>query len=214
MVEQDEPGDTLIHTFHITDLVTCNHIWLRFHGKIGGEWIDSDSPIFHKHYSFIPPPGILREHFYLDGVPDIFAVKNPWGAGYSFIAQASYPLYHIVGWFTVREVPSLLDIAIYNATADWKPTGAPLATAQIDKTGLIAWPDYQPKEIPLAGPFIVEGQKYAVTYLTDCVDWDCGWMVWWRAGANPHRIISTDDQGTTWVTKDPGNSLAFENWGG
>jgi len=50
VVEQEEAGDTTEHTFIITGLVTCNKIWYRFHGNIGGVSSPSDSPIIYKHY--------------------------------------------------------------------------------------------------------------------------------------------------------------------
>lgn len=56
VVEQDEPGDTTIHTFQITGLVTCNRIWFRFHGNIASVSSPSDSSIFEKHYTQPTPP--------------------------------------------------------------------------------------------------------------------------------------------------------------
>jgi len=214
VIDQDEPGDTLIHTYTWLGWQVCQTKYFRFHGKICGEVSPSDSPIFWKHYTYVPPPVILQEFWHLDGVHDIFGVMNPNGVGYSFDAAASYTLDHIVGWFTVRAGPSFLDVAIYNAGVDWKPTGAPLATAQIDKNGLQGWPNKLPKDIPLSGAPIVAGQKYAVTFLTDCAAPGCGWHVWWRTGASPYKIITTFNQGTTWAPSPAWDSLVFENWGG
>lgn len=60
-IEQDEPGDTLTHTFLWLGWEVCFTRWFRFHGTIGGgdpNDSPSDSPIFHKHYSYVPPQEI------------------------------------------------------------------------------------------------------------------------------------------------------------
>ncbi len=51
MNEQQEEGDTLIHTFIKPDWKYCETRWFAFHGTISGETSPSDSPIFSKHYS-------------------------------------------------------------------------------------------------------------------------------------------------------------------
>lgn len=52
-IEQQEPGDTLIHTFTWGEWQSCQTKYFRFHGTIGGVESPSDSPIFSKHYPFL-----------------------------------------------------------------------------------------------------------------------------------------------------------------
>lgn len=53
-INQQEPGDTLIHTYIWKGWQECNTRYFRFRGTIAGTDSPSDSPIFHKHY--VPPP--------------------------------------------------------------------------------------------------------------------------------------------------------------
>ena len=56
-VEQQEAGDTLIHTFLIPSLIYCQTFWTALAGTIGGVRSPSESPIFKKHYDYqaLPP---------------------------------------------------------------------------------------------------------------------------------------------------------------
>ncbi|MBA7526064.1 hypothetical protein ES705_18224 [subsurface metagenome] len=48
-IEQNEAGDTTIHTFTWPDWAKCQTRYFRFHGEIAGVESPSDSPILHKH---------------------------------------------------------------------------------------------------------------------------------------------------------------------
>ncbi|MBA7698089.1 hypothetical protein ES703_106764 [subsurface metagenome] len=89
VIEQEEAGDTLQHTFIITGLVTCNTIWYRFHGNVGGVPSPSDSAIFEKHYTkpVLPPPAVLAfSHCAVIGTKFI---NRFWYYGPRFTAQDS-----------------------------------------------------------------------------------------------------------------------------
>ena len=49
--EQEEAGDTYIHTFIKPDWIYCVTRWFYFHGTIEGETSPSESPIFSHHYT-------------------------------------------------------------------------------------------------------------------------------------------------------------------
>ncbi|MBA7645466.1 hypothetical protein ES703_53224 [subsurface metagenome] len=49
-VEQDEPGDTLLHHFHFGGWAECQTRWWGFAGTISDQRSPSTSPIFHAHY--------------------------------------------------------------------------------------------------------------------------------------------------------------------
>lgn len=48
-VEQTEPGDTLIHTFNLTDWLGCQTRWFTFRGTVEEQLSPSAGPIFEKH---------------------------------------------------------------------------------------------------------------------------------------------------------------------
>jgi len=48
-LEQDEPGDTLIHTFTWLDWPICLTRWFTHRGQVAGEWSPSCGPYFKRH---------------------------------------------------------------------------------------------------------------------------------------------------------------------
>lgn len=63
-LEQDEPGDTLIHTFTWTDWPICLTRWFTHRGKIAGEWSPSCGPLFKRHRT---QPTLETLHPFWDG---------------------------------------------------------------------------------------------------------------------------------------------------
>lgn len=91
VVEQEEPGDTIEHTFIITGLVTCNKIWYRFHGNIGGIPSPSDSPIIYKHIVIppLPPPeDFCWSHCPVLGNQSVYGTQS-MGMGFKAIATGT-----------------------------------------------------------------------------------------------------------------------------
>ncbi|MBA7705453.1 hypothetical protein ES703_114283 [subsurface metagenome] len=56
--EQEEPGDTLIHTFIKPDWPPCTTKWLYFWATIDGEVCVSTSAIFKYHNAWVAPPPV------------------------------------------------------------------------------------------------------------------------------------------------------------
>ena len=54
--EQDEPGDTLIHTFTCDIFSYCVPVWYYFWGTINGQPSPSNTAILEAHLTW-PPPG-------------------------------------------------------------------------------------------------------------------------------------------------------------
>jgi len=52
--EQEEPGDTLVHTFIKEPWDICETRWFYFHGTIGGEASPSTTCFFEKHRRYVP----------------------------------------------------------------------------------------------------------------------------------------------------------------
>ncbi|MBA7629610.1 hypothetical protein ES703_37110 [subsurface metagenome] len=53
-VEQQQAGDTLIHTFEVPDWSYCQIKWFAFRGTVAGQLSPSVSPIFQHHHPGIP----------------------------------------------------------------------------------------------------------------------------------------------------------------
>lgn len=214
IIEQEEAGDTTTHTFIWRGWQVCQTKWFRFHGTIAGQPSPSDSPIFHLHYTFVPPvPGMMEECI-IDKWPDIYGLRDDLGSGYSFIAQSSYTMSHIIMWFTKTNNPGDLDFKLYAADAAWKPTGPVLATGSIDDTGILAWPNRKQKIVPMTETAIVAGQKYSICALTPTSSHPNYWALWWSTVVSPNcRIISTVN-GWIGVSVGPANTnMGYENWG-
>jgi len=54
--EQEEPGDTLVHTFPAPLFPTCVNVWYYFLGTIGGVASLSNTAIFSSHMTWPAPP--------------------------------------------------------------------------------------------------------------------------------------------------------------
>lgn len=54
--EQDEPGDTTIHTFSCPIFPSCVKVWYIFTGTIGGVPSPSNTAIFEAHLTWPTPP--------------------------------------------------------------------------------------------------------------------------------------------------------------
>ena len=75
--EQDEPGDTLIHTFSCDIFPYCVPVWYYLWGTIGGVPSPSNSAIFKAHMSWPPPPPTacsLMAEYSLTMAPTICAI--------------------------------------------------------------------------------------------------------------------------------------------
>ncbi len=59
--EQEEAGDTLIHTFVKPDWPHCQTRWFYFWGKVADEVSPSESAFFKYHY-FAPPPPVVPSY--------------------------------------------------------------------------------------------------------------------------------------------------------
>ncbi|GAH67590.1 unnamed protein product, partial [marine sediment metagenome] len=79
--EQDEPGDTLTHTFNKSAWPICETRWFYFLGSIMGMPSVSESPIFKFHFPAPPPeppPPILRVFYALPNNRTIRSNASTW----------------------------------------------------------------------------------------------------------------------------------------
>jgi len=109
--EQDEAGDTLIHTFYKSAWPVCETRWFYFIGNIAGISSVSESPIFTFHFPAPPPepPPPLDAYFYATASNrDIRSNDVAWpicraGARLTVSFWHDAPLYRLFpgAWLTV-----------------------------------------------------------------------------------------------------------------
>ncbi len=58
-IEQEEPGDTLTHTWHVRDWPYCEVRYFYFIGTIAGLSVVSETVYFHLHFAKYPPLCVL-----------------------------------------------------------------------------------------------------------------------------------------------------------
>lgn len=78
--EQEEAGDTLIHTFIKEPWPICETRWFTFRGQIAGKWSKSVGPIFKWHSVVIPMMLILTEPWTVTTEPPPFTaiIEELW----------------------------------------------------------------------------------------------------------------------------------------
>lgn len=127
-IEQTEPGDTTTHTFTWLGWVTCQTRYLRFHGTIDGLDSPSDSPIFIKHYSYVPPPPI--HHYSFTQIADDTGYLQGRSSNYLAAHNASSARYVSLGTTTSVNVgQSKIDrnFRIFRGVVTFDATSIPLA---------------------------------------------------------------------------------------
>lgn len=97
--EQEEPGDTLYHTFILEPWATCQTRWLTFKAKVDEQWSASATPIFTKHRGEYVPSFtiILTEPWSEYMVPPVFSLilTEPWS---QYMAPPVFSLILIEPW--------------------------------------------------------------------------------------------------------------------
>lgn len=114
-LEQDEPGDTLVHTFTWTDWPVCLTRWFTHRGQVAGEWSPSCGPLFKRHRSpmieeiLYPAHDTVPQELYLQVIPPLAthweAVRyadsyfDPtWGAWGRYVGSLVFRDWWIPGW--------------------------------------------------------------------------------------------------------------------
>ncbi len=96
--EQEEPGDTLAHTFVKPGWQYCETRWFCFRGTVEGVLSPSDSPIFSKHYDKRWTWGFLEPWTWLGDLPPDFTLflKEYWT--WHGDAQPGWSIIHTEYW--------------------------------------------------------------------------------------------------------------------
>ena len=201
--EQQEPGDTYVHSFIKTAWPVCQTRYFYFVGTRQAEQQPSTSPIFTKH-RFEPPPPTQFEHYH--NAHDSAAVL----AGTVINAQTFTPQFNQV--ITKCSVLFLTDNSDFPPTTatmyaeicetvDNEPKGSVLASAYfvIDvPTGASDWKWW---DFEIATPLLPKNTLYALRLrrLPYAVHWP---YVWWaEKNGNPYpngASLWSDNWGETW----------------
>jgi len=75
-LEQDEPGDTITHTFTWPNWENCWTRFFYFWATVGGYEAVSDSPIFWMHYLWVVGPPPVVTIFYPDASPEVTSMDG------------------------------------------------------------------------------------------------------------------------------------------
>ena len=91
LISQEEPGDTIDHSYDWLGWQQYDVKWFRFHGTIGSVPSPSDSPIFHKQYLRLVPPPIEYLYPIGEGMGEGIGWETPPGIPH-WQAVGSLPL--------------------------------------------------------------------------------------------------------------------------
>ncbi|MBA7663057.1 hypothetical protein ES703_71095 [subsurface metagenome] len=201
--EQQEPGDTYVHSFIKTAWPVCQTRYFYFVGTRAAEQQPSTSPIFTKH-RFEPPPPTQFEHYY--NVRDSATVL----AGTNSRAQTFTPQFNqVITKCSVLFLTSAGALPPGTATiyaeicetVDLQPTGSVLASAYFVIDVPAGDSDWLWRDFDIATPLLSKDTLYALRLRR--LPYDVYWpLVWWaEKNANPYPNGASwwsDDWGETW----------------
>lgn len=211
-VEQNEPGDTLSHTFEIPDWTFCQTKWFVFRGTINGELSPSVSPVFEHHHIGIP---VIFEYYNTGGDTTYGTNSATSWLGQTFTPSISHNIKSVKLLLNRRRTPGIITVSIRETDVNGKPTGSDLCLGTTNGDTLPTTLPYEWREITLgAGHTLLTGIKYAIVVrvLNPSGDW-----IGWRTDRSSPTYTGGDycfslNSGTTW-TLDTGKDRLFEEWG-
>ena len=169
--EQEEPGDTLTHTFIKQPWPYCETRYFYFHGSIAAVPSPSTSPIFkyHRIQPLLPP---TQEYEY--GIPfnwvTLFRAASNYGTGNigvgpgsDFVALSDHPINRIKATFRQnfsRYPPCGLDIRLYKAQDNGNPIPPFLTQAFIPASTIPPYPTPVTIDLDLPLVNVTIGQRY------------------------------------------------------
>jgi len=219
--EQEEPGDTVDHTWWKPDWPVCTTKWLYVWGSRSGEVCVSTTAPFKYHNDGVdpiePPPPPEPEIFenWQGYCPGAWNIKRYFWDAQTFTPQASHDLTHVfIRLYRIASNPGeKVYVQIHNTVAG-KPSGAFLGQNWFYINSLPLAPGETWKKItfypviPLAA-----GTMYAIVAWSTTVD---GPYALWRyiPTGNPyprgHQVWSYN--GRTWTIQSTAD-FRFQEWG-
>lgn len=203
--EQQEFGDTLIHTFIKEPWPTCETRWFYFHGNISGEESPSTTALFKKHAIEPPPPKpshIVCETNFLN-LDNGYIYSHLKGA-HLFKAGADFDIAKVAYLLKRMDTPPVpgLVVSLQGVAPGPIPNGIEYSR------GLIPFPGEMPAawtwfEALMTDYKVIGGQDYFYCY------WPTNWGPW----THFQRILLSKSNGSTcpspsksasWTWGDPG----------
>lgn len=206
-VEQQEPGDTLYHTFEMLDWIYCETKWFTFRGEVDNIQSPSVGPIFEHHHSVIPPKLFEYDH---PSINYIWYSIYDWGRqGQSFISPKAHTMSKVVANLSKYGSPTSSSILLKATDSEGKATGRILASGEINLDDVPVFGSYGPVEVSLTRA-ISANKQYCFLLATtgnDPRNW-VGWAGVYRWGTYPRgcRISNTG------LMLHPEDDLWFEEW--
>ncbi|MBA7633840.1 hypothetical protein ES703_41411 [subsurface metagenome] len=211
-VEQQEAGDTLIHTFEVPDWSYCQTKWFTFRGTVAGELSPSVTALLKHHHPGVPPP--QKFEFYHHPRPTYSNIYEPNQSGQTFTPTQRHLLTMVKTFMTRASGTYPTQNVKIKEAPDDTPTGPVLSSghqtwAVIPDGAVPAWIETE------MSPCVLEpGTKYAKIVHTSFVGQG---ILRWRYRSMdadyPRGLrIHSSDSGNTW-SKFPVHDFLFEEWG-
>ena len=211
-IEQQEAGDTLVHTFEIPDWSYCQTKWFCFRGTVAGELSPSVSALLMHHHSGVPLP--QKFEFYEEPQQTYSNTYEPEREGQTFTPIESHILTKVYTFLhrATRTYPTL-NLEIKEAPDD-TPAGPILSSGATPWAVIPEWPDPAWVETQMSPYVLKPDTKYAIIMHTSFVGQ--GILRWWHRyfdATYPGGIrIFSSDSGNTW-SKRPLHDYLFQEWG-
>jgi hypothetical protein len=211
-VEQQEAGDTLIHTFEVTPWVFCETKWFAFRGTVAGELSPSVSPIFHHHH---PGPDPTRFEHYIINDDDEKAIFDRHWRGQSFTPSTAHNITSVRLLLRRVLLPGEVTVSI-RATAFSVPTGPDLCSGTIDGNTLTTDGAGEWKEIIFdTQTLLLASTMYAI--VIRAIDGDDNNNLRWRDdNSSPTYLLgwylTSASSGARW-DRWRETDMMFEEWG-
>jgi hypothetical protein len=211
-VEQNEAGDTLIHTFNVTPWVFCQTKYFAFRGTVADVLSPSVSCIFKHHH---PGPDPSRFEHYIVGDDDEKAIFDRHWRGQSFTPSISHNITSVRLLLRRVLLPGQITVSIRD-TAFSVPTGPDLCSGTFDGNTLTTEGAGEWKEIIFdTQALLLAATMYAI--VIRAIDGDDSNTLRWRDDNSsptylPGWYLTSASSGANW-NRWVGTDMMFEEWG-
>lgn len=182
-LEQDEPGDTIVHTFTWPGWTHCQTRYFYFWATKDAWWSPSTSPIFKKHYS--TPPPMVKVEYHEAPLDDAAGLAYGYFHAQSFTPQEDFECTRLSLPLRRRfaNTDGIWHIQI-RTNDDWHPSQTVIWETIMNVGAMPIHPDWAWFHFSVPALPLLTGVPYwIVCFRTD-------WTLWW---SYPH------------IMGDPGN---------
>jgi len=212
--EQEEGGDTYVHTFTKEPWEYCETRWFYFHGRVDNLRSPSTSAIFKKHRTPPPSPFLFQHHI----IGDTFGVgiKDRFWYAQSFKPSFTHKVVKVKLKLYRETLPGIFTVGIKATDAALLPTGEDLCTGISNGNTLTPDIPGEWREILLGdGANLTVDTLYAI--VVRCPDAPLNhWVVWRIDQTAPLYdrgfLHESFNSGRTWDRREDLDFM-FEEWG-